>query len=307
MNFISAHHCPYCDIPQNQYTDHDHFIQCNSLRNEKQKWIETLRIALSKSFTPPNLRDAILDRVYNYYDSNLRETNKVNFDENHSYDSRSNSEERTGYPHSKRRVIDQDSIVNSEEAESNSEPSNESNQPKPRRRLISRRDSNSSESEEECYALASIPSTENSDQILLEPFHQDLSLQKKRTTSTTSISSQKRGDLTSIVSKENPKPLLIEPFRQDLDIPTKKNDSNISNFMQAIGGEYQYLHQQHQPCIMILAKKKAELLFPNNGNEVELEDKTSTEIEQMKEETERLTTRHTPRIQSTVTYHHTLK
>ena len=95
---------------------------------KKQKWIETLRSALSKSFTPPNLRDAILDKVYNYYESNLRETNKVDFDENHSYDSRSNSEERTGYPHGKRRMIDQDSISNSEEAESTSDPSNESNQ-----------------------------------------------------------------------------------------------------------------------------------------------------------------------------------
>ena len=132
MNFISDHRCPYCDIPQNQNSDHDHFIQCNYLRTEKQKWIETLRITLSKYFTPPNLRDAILDRVHNYYDSNLRETNKIAFDENHSYDSRSDSEERTGFPHDRRRVIDQDSITNSADAESLSEQSNESRQPKPR-------------------------------------------------------------------------------------------------------------------------------------------------------------------------------
>ena len=134
-------------------------------------------------------------------------------------------------------MIDQDSISSSAEAESTSDLSNESNQSKPRRKLISRRDANSSKSEEECFELASISSTENSDQILLEPFHQDLSLQKKRNNSTTSISIQKRGDLESIASNENPTPILLEPFHQDLSIPTKKNASNTSNSMQARGGE----------------------------------------------------------------------
>ena len=50
---------------------------------------------MSKLFTPPNLREVILDRVYNYYDSNLRDSNKVDFEENHSYDSRSGLEEIT--------------------------------------------------------------------------------------------------------------------------------------------------------------------------------------------------------------------
>ena len=75
MYFISEHRCPYCDMIQNQITNHNHFLQCNSHRGEKKKWIENLRTALSKNFTPPNLRDAILDRAFNYYESNLRETN----------------------------------------------------------------------------------------------------------------------------------------------------------------------------------------------------------------------------------------
>ena len=95
MNFTSEHRCPYCDIIQNQNTNHDPFLQCNLLIGEKKKWIENLRTALSKNFTPPNLRDAILDRVFNYYESNLRETNKVDFEENHSFDSRSDSDGRT--------------------------------------------------------------------------------------------------------------------------------------------------------------------------------------------------------------------
>ena len=171
MNFTSAHRCPYCDITQNQNTDHDHFLQCNSLRNEKKKWIETLRTALSKSFTPPNLRDAILDRVHNYYESNLREINKVDFEENHSYDSRSDYDERTLNQQGKRRVIDQDSIPSSADAASTSDPSNASNQSKPRRKLILRRDTTSSESEEEYFDLASIALKENSTQLVIEPLH----------------------------------------------------------------------------------------------------------------------------------------
>ena len=91
-------------------------------------------------------------------------------------------------------------------------------------------------SEEECYELASKSSMENSDQILIEPFHQDLSLQKKRHTNPSSISLQMRGDPASIAPNENPKPLLIEPFHQDLNIPTKNNDSTIPNSIQARGG-----------------------------------------------------------------------
>ena len=41
--------------------------------------------------------------------------------------------------------------------------------------------------------LASIASKENPNTILLEPFHQDLSIHKKKTTSTTSNSMQERG------------------------------------------------------------------------------------------------------------------
>ena len=78
--------------------------------------------------------------------------------------------------------------------------SNVANQSKPRRRLISRRDATSSESEEECFDLSSIASKENSDSSLIEPFHQDLTIQKKRTTSTTSNSIQERGGERTIVT-----------------------------------------------------------------------------------------------------------
>ena len=71
----------------------------------------------------------------------------------------------------------------SEAAESTSEPSNESSQLKSRRTISSRRESNSSESEDDCYEVASKSSTEKSDQLIIEMFHQDLSLQQKRDTS----------------------------------------------------------------------------------------------------------------------------
>ena len=37
INFTLEHRCPYCDMTQNQNTNHDHFLQCNSLRGEKKK------------------------------------------------------------------------------------------------------------------------------------------------------------------------------------------------------------------------------------------------------------------------------
>ena len=134
-----------------------------------------------------------MDRVYNYYESNLRETNKVDFEENHSYDSRSDSDERTIDKQGKRRIIDQDSIPSSADETSTSGQSNALNESKQRRRLISRRDATSSKSEEECFDLASIASKENSNPSLIEPFHQDPTIQQKRSTSTTSNSIQERG------------------------------------------------------------------------------------------------------------------
>ena len=222
MNFISCHRCPYCDIPQNQTTAHDHFIQCNYLRKEKKNWIETLRRTLSKSFTPPNLRDAILDRVHNYYDSNLRDTNKVAFDENHSYDSRSDSAERNRYPHDKRRVIDQESIATSEDKESTSESSNESSQPTSTRNLISRSAPNSSASEGEYYDLESKSTTVKSDRTILESLHQDLTLPQKKDNIPSPISLQMRGDPASIASTENP----ITNSEAAESTSTTSNDSN---------------------------------------------------------------------------------
>ena len=165
MNFISEHRCPYCDIIQNQNINHDHFLQCNSLRGKKKKWIENLRTALSKKI-----------RVFNYYESNLRETNKVDFEENYSYDSRSDSDERSINKQGKRRIIDQESIQIFADESSISGQSNVSHHSKPWRRLISRRDVTSSESEEACFELDSLESKVNSNPSLLEPFHQDLTI-----------------------------------------------------------------------------------------------------------------------------------
>ena len=93
-------------MPQNQNTIHDHFLQCNSHRGEKKKWVENLRTALSQHFTPLNFREAILDRLFNYYDSNLRDSNKVDFKDNHSYESRSDSDEKNDTKQGQRRIID---------------------------------------------------------------------------------------------------------------------------------------------------------------------------------------------------------
>ena len=57
-----------------------------------------------------------------------------------------------------------------------------------------RRDATSSESEEECFDLESIASKEKSNPSLIEPFHQDLTIQKKRTINTTPIRYKREED-----------------------------------------------------------------------------------------------------------------
>ena len=81
---------------------------------------------MSKLFTPPNLKEAILDRVYNYYDSNLRNTSKVEFDENHSYDSRSGSEASIETRWGQRRIIEPEDEQNTDDETSNSNRSKDS-------------------------------------------------------------------------------------------------------------------------------------------------------------------------------------
>ena len=98
MNFSTEHRCLYCNKEKDRNTEHDHILQCNSLREEKSKWIDKLKAELSKIFTPPNLREAILEQVYNYYELNLRDSNKIcNFEMNHIYDSQSDSTEDGTY------------------------------------------------------------------------------------------------------------------------------------------------------------------------------------------------------------------
>ena len=117
--------------------------------------IETLRIALSKIFTPPNLREAILDRVYNYYDSNLRDAGRVAFDESNSYDSRSGSEASIASRRGQRRIIEPEDDQNTEDENSTSNRSEESILMNPRRKMISRMEANSMESDEVCLEFAS--------------------------------------------------------------------------------------------------------------------------------------------------------
>ena len=140
MNFSTESRCPYYDKEQDMNTEHDHFLQCNSHREEKTKWIDKLRAALSKNFTPLNLREATLERVYNYYELNLRDSNKIgNFEMDYIYDSHSDSVEMVPTKRDQRRIIDQDSAKNTDDEFSLSSHSNESQLLHSRRRLIQRK------------------------------------------------------------------------------------------------------------------------------------------------------------------------
>ena len=139
---------------------------------------------LSKLFTPTNLRETILDRVYNYYDSNLSDTNKVDFEENHSYDSRSESEERTDPKQGQRRIIEPEDKQNTDNETTNSNRSKDSLLMNPRRMLISRMDVNSLESDDVCIDFACNGSNESSTSRLIEPFHQDLTRHRQINTRT---------------------------------------------------------------------------------------------------------------------------
>ena len=182
MNFAAEHRCPFCDKPQQQNTAYDYFIQCNHLRLEKRKWIEILKTALSKIFTPPNLREAILDRVYNYYDSNLRDAGRVAFDESNSYDSRSGSEASIASRRGQRRIIEPEDDQNTEDENSTSNRSEESILMNPRRKMISRMEANSMESDEVCLEFASNGSNASSTSRLIEPFLQDFTSKQQNNT-----------------------------------------------------------------------------------------------------------------------------
>ena len=117
---------------------------------------------MSKLFTPPNLSEAILNRVYNYYDSNLGDTSKVDFDENHSYDSRSGSEERTEPRRGQRKIIEPEDEQHTDDETSNSNRSKDSLLVNPCRMMLSRTNANSLESDEVCIDFACNASTESS-------------------------------------------------------------------------------------------------------------------------------------------------
>ena len=131
---------------------------------------------------PPNLREEILDRVYNYYDSNLRDTSKVAFDENHSYDSRSGSEASTESRRRQRRIIEPEDDHNIDDETSNSNCSKDSLLRNPRRTMMSRMEATSLKSDEVCFDFTSNGSTESSTSRLIEPFHQDLISNRQRNT-----------------------------------------------------------------------------------------------------------------------------
>ena len=127
------------DIPQDRNTSHDHFIQCNSLCDENTKRIERLRVSLSRNFTPPNLRDAILDRVYSYYESQLRESMNVSNSEiYHTHDSFSGSEDYVKKKRVRRRIIEPDSDQATADESVLSSSSNDSPKLTSRRRLVNR-------------------------------------------------------------------------------------------------------------------------------------------------------------------------
>ena len=175
MNISAKHRCPYCDKEQDRNTEHDYFLQSNSLRKEKKKWIDKLRAALSKNFTPPNLRETILKRVYNYYELNLWDSNNIgNIEMDHIYDSQRDLVEMTPTKRDQRRIIEPDIEKNTEDEYSLSSNSNESPLLYSRRRLIHRKDVSSSKFEEVCFETASIDSILNPNPILIEPFHHNL-------------------------------------------------------------------------------------------------------------------------------------
>ena len=117
---------------------------------------------MSKLFTPPNLSEAILNRVYNYYKSTLSDTGRVAFDESHSYDSRSGSEERTEPRRGQRKIIEPEDEQPTADETSNSNRSKDSLLVNPCRMMLSRTNANSLKSDEVCIDFAFNASTESS-------------------------------------------------------------------------------------------------------------------------------------------------
>ena len=249
MNFSAAHRCPFCDTSQHKNAAHDHFLQCDYLRLEKTKWIRTLRTALSKLFTPPNLREAILDRVHNYYDSNLTDTNKINFDENHSYDSRSGSEGRPTPKEGQRRIIEPEDDIPTDDENSNPNQSTGLNT-NTKRKILSRIDITSLDSEDTYINYACNGSNDSHISRLIEPFYQDLTnprqLERRGLTMTTASTTAKKSsgqpiadrELTPIAPDEEcidaslgscSNSRLLEPFHQNLDIDYASNGSKYNS------------------------------------------------------------------------------
>jgi len=135
-----------------------------------------------------------LDRVYNYYDSNLRDTSRVAFDENNSYDSGSGSEASIESRRGQRRIIEAEDDQNTDEETSNSNRFKDSILMNPRRKMISHMEANSLETDEFYLDFASNGSNESSTSRLIEPFHQDLNSNRQRNTRHHSKLLQERRD-----------------------------------------------------------------------------------------------------------------
>ena len=74
IQYTTQYRRSYCDIPNNCLIAHDEFLKCTSLWDENKDWMEKSREALVKKITTPNLRDAIIDRDYNYNELRLHDS-----------------------------------------------------------------------------------------------------------------------------------------------------------------------------------------------------------------------------------------
>ena len=179
MNFLAKLRCAFCDKPNNSAKIHGHLLQCNSLREENKDWFAKLREALAKEFTPPNLRDVTLDRVYSYYESNLQDSkNEEGMNNNHRYDSLRESDEPNMKSRYQRIIIKSDSEHSTENESSLSSTSLVSKTLLTRRRLLKIKDDTSFTSEEYIFKdeTSSIASKIVTPPISIELFHQNLDI-----------------------------------------------------------------------------------------------------------------------------------
>ena len=145
--------------------------------------LKKLHETLSENFNPPNLCDAILDRIYCYYETQLHDPKNVgNIETNHIYDLFREIDESIQKYRDQRRINEPESKTKTEDESSLSSSSSNSSKLPSRRQIINRKDGTSSNLEDFCYEEERIESTPAIAPILLGPFpsepsHQPTSLQ----------------------------------------------------------------------------------------------------------------------------------